>query len=356
MENFISVISNTDGSSFATEGDRLKALEEARALVSRLETPWERIYKHCWVEPVQTLSMKTAADLDIFGRLSDTPQSSTDLGQKVNADPAFLRRILRVLVKTNVITEVGVDTYVHTDYSKSLADPNGLVSGIHVLYDASIAHEARMPEYFKVHGYQEPKDHVHAPFKWIEGISDFEGDRWDYLKMQPERYHRFNTFLSAIRQNAKPWTELYPPNRILDGWDHKSPLLVDVGGGYGRDASNFANTLGTDAQSARIVLQDRAEVIDVVKEHEAFAKNVEPMAHHFFKPNPVQGARAYFLHSVLHDWPDAPAIEILKAVKSAMKPGYSRVLLMEQVLPERASEWPLSTTALDINMMCNFAA
>lgn len=46
------------------------------------------------------------------------------------------------------------------------------------------------------------------------------------------------------------------------------------------------------------------------------------------------GARAYYLHQVLHDWSDEPARKILEMIKPAMTPGYSRLLVHERVLLE----------------------
>ena len=39
------------------------------------------------------------------------------------------------------------------------------------------------------------------------------------------------------------------------------------------------------------------------------------------------------MHAVLHDWSDAVSVEILKQVAAVMKPGYSKVLINDIVLP-----------------------
>ena len=51
------------------------------------------------------------------------------------------------------------------------------------------------------------------------------------------------------------------------------------------------------------------------------------------------GARAYYMHSVLHDWPDEVAATILGRVKDAMRPGYSRLLINENVIPPEHAQW-----------------
>lgn len=46
-------------------------------------------------------------------------------------------------------------------------------------------------------------------------------------------------------------------------------------------------------------------------------------------------ARVYYLKSVLHDWPEAKAALILNNIKQAMKPGYSKLIIEEFILPDK---------------------
>lgn len=66
------------------------------------------------------------------------------------------------------------------------------------------------------------------------------------------------------------------------------------------------------------------------------------------------GARAYYMHSVLHDWADADCRRILSNLAQAMKPGYSKILINENVIPSTNAYW--ETTSLDIIMMADFAS
>lgn len=66
------------------------------------------------------------------------------------------------------------------------------------------------------------------------------------------------------------------------------------------------------------------------------------------------GARAYYMHSVLHDWTDEKCREILKNLVAVMKPGHSKVLINENVIPDTNAYW--ETTSLDIIMMADFAS
>lgn len=60
------------------------------------------------------------------------------------------------------------------------------------------------------------------------------------------------------------------------------------------------------------------------------------------------------MHSVLHDWPDDVCKSIISNIKAAMKPGYSKLLINENVVPSTGAYW--ETTALDTMMMTLFCS
>ena len=66
------------------------------------------------------------------------------------------------------------------------------------------------------------------------------------------------------------------------------------------------------------------------------------------------GARAYFLHSILHDWNDQDCHKILRNLADAMEPGYSKLLINENVIPDTGAHWQV--TSLDLIMMADFAS
>ena len=46
----------------------------------------------------------------------------------------------------------------------------------------------------------------------------------------------------------------------------------------------------------------------------------------------LSGPSAYFMHVVIHDWPDHKAREILSNITAAMERGHSKLLLYETVI------------------------
>lgn len=156
--------------------------------------------------------------------------------------------------------------------------------------------------------------------------------------------------MSAYRAGKPNWFDLgfYPvTERLCDQFDANisQVLLVDVGGGLGHDLLDLRAR--HPRLPGKLVLQDRAEVIAdaSIGAHGVF----EATAHDFFRPQPVHSARAYYLHSVLHDWSDDDCIRILEQLKPAMKDGYSTVLINEIIVPHQNPTWPV--TSMDILML-----
>jgi hypothetical protein len=70
--------------------------------------------------------------------------------------------------------------------------------------------------------------------------------------------------------------------------------------------------------------------------------------------NDSKGARAYYLRSIFHDWPDDACRNILRNLKPAMKVGYSKLVINDWILPEQGAG--LYPALLDINMLALFSS
>ena len=73
---------------------------------------------------------------------------------------------------------------------------------------------------------------------------------------------------------------------------------------------------------------------------------------HKFTDPYSKGAKAYYLHRIMHDWNDEKSLEILLSIKSAMVKGYSKLLIYDMVIPDRGAQ--ATSTGLDIIMMTLF--
>jgi O-methyltransferase domain len=83
----------------------------------------------------------------------------------------------------------------------------------------------------------------------------------------------------------------------------------------------------------------------------AVAARCEVIAGDFFRSVP-EGADAYILKNVIHDWNDDESVAILKNCRSAMHQA-SRLLLVERVMPDKMEAMPSHQrmAMLDMNML-----
>lgn len=203
---------------------------------------------------------------------------------------------------------------------------------------------AILPTYFKKNGYQNPSDATKCPFQLAKG-TDLHLFEW--LKTDEEAQAAFNATMAIPRIGKKDhWFDFYPvEEKFRQSAD--APLLVDIGGGMGHDIADFHTRFPN--LPGRLILEDLPHVIDDIK---SLDQSIERVSHDFFTPQPVKGSRAYYLRSVLHDWPDNKGKEILENIRSAMAED-SLLLLHEFSMPEINA--PLFVAQTDLLMMAGFA-
>lgn len=221
------------------------------------------------------------------------------------------------------IQQIKDDYYVPTPFSRALATKEcGATMGF--LVDLSGPALLKMPEFLKRTQYVNPTDVKNCPFQLAFNTKD---SYFEWLHSHAAEAATFNTTMSGYNAQRVNWFDFYPvKENILIDSSPDVPLLVDVGGGYGHDISRFAQRFPEAA--GRLVLQDLPMVVADAKAD----AGIQVSGHDFFTPQPVAGASAYYMHSVLHDWPDAEALRVLQRTREAMDPFKSRLLLNEMVI------------------------
>lgn len=169
----------------------------------------------------------------------------------------------------------------------------------------------------------------------------------------PEWAQHMSDFMeSHSRYNHRVWTELFPTETIAKDAKKDRVLVVDIGGGKGHDALKFAE-LHPDIPDGSLIVQDLPHVIKEAKPLEG-QKKVVPCEYNYLDPQPIKGARAYYIHVVIHNADDNRANAVLKNVVEAMEKGYSQLLIHESVIE---LEHPhANATSQDLIMMGQFSA
>jgi hypothetical protein len=272
-----------------------------------------------------------------------------ELAQKTGVDVVLLHRLMRHLTAMKVVSFSG-GNYRGTTLSNGLAAERYQKS-IDFCYDVARPSFNGFPEYFKRTDYKLPTSLTDGPFQAAHAT---ELPFFPWLVATPPHLDEFDAFMSAYRAEKADWHDpgFYPvADRLIQGFDPRinDTLLVDVGAGRGHDAHLFVKQY--PSHPGKIVIQDRDVVISEIPDREKLPFGCQ--VHDFFTPQPIKGARAYLLHSIIHDWSEEEGIKILESLKPALKPGYSRVLLNEIVLSEENPT--IAATSMDMMMLAHLA-
>jgi hypothetical protein len=166
---------------------------------------------------------------------------------------------------------------------------------------------------------------------------------FDSLAQQPEAVRVFNDAMTEM-------TRLIA-GAVVGAYDYADiRCLVDVGGGRGELLAAILRA----HPAMRGVLFDLPQALAGSDAHLAaagVADRCEALAGSFFDAVPA-GGDAYLLKSVLHDWDDERARQILERCRQAMD-GRGRLLVVERVLPERMTRSAADRllAASDLNML-----
>jgi hypothetical protein len=147
-------------------------------------------------------------------------------------------------------------------------------------------------------------------------------DFWEYRKRHREAGEIFDAAMRTL-------SGLSAPQEIAAYDFGRHRTIADIAGGTG---AMLAAILGAHP-NARGILFDQPHVVAAagpVLAGAGVADRITIEAGSFFEKVPP-GADAYILRRILHDWPDAEAIEILRRCHAAMKPE-ARLVVIDAVV------------------------
>ena len=267
-------------------------------------------------------SLHAVARLGVADELDETPRTGADLAGAVGADAEALSRVLSLLAGHGVF-EVRHGKFGHSPASRMLRRD----------HPQSMGDYARMfglPPFWAAFG--ELEHSVRTGQQVGDRVTP--GGLWAYLAQHPDANATFNATMAAKAQANIAG--------ILGAYDFTEfGSIGDIGGGRG----HLLRAVLDVAPAARGVLFDQPHVI---QEAAAMASpTLVLQAGDFFKDElPV--CDAYVLMEVIHDWSDAEATAILKAIRRAAAPN-ARLLLIEEMLS--ADPGPDWAKLLDIYML-----
>jgi hypothetical protein len=275
-------------------------------------------------------AIHVAAALGIADLIADEPKSAEQLAQATGVQAASLRRVMRTLAGFGVFAEEGADRFALTPIGEFLKA--GVLGSLRPAALFFGGEDAAQAEGLLLHCVKTGE----TAYEKLYGKSDALFERFQKDPVAAELFNATMTGFSTLHLTG-----------VLDAYDFSTiKKLVDVGGGHGR---NIAEILKRHPKM-RGVLFDMPHAFEGGKKTIAQAglsDRCEVVSGDFFKAVP-NGADAYLLSRVIHDWDDKTSIAILKIVRNAIAPD-GRLLLLETMLrPGQRSLYPLLS---DLNMM-----
>ncbi len=268
-----------------------------------------------------------AAKLGIADLLKDGPQSCVGLAASTGSDAPSLFRLMRALSSVGIFSQLDRDRFALSRLAESLqTEVHGslramviTIGEIHYQACGNLLHSVRTGS---------------PAFNNVFGASLF-----DYLQQNVDAADAFNQAMANVSSMLA--------YAVLMAYNFAGiSCIVDVGGGQG----NLLEKILQFNPDTRGTVFDTASTIERAKQQQgdnAWTRRCSYVAGDFFASVP-QGADAYILCGVIHDWDDSRAITILRNCRRAMA-DKARLLLVDMVMPDTDAR--SFSKLLDLNML-----
>ena len=268
-----------------------------------------------------------AAKLGIADLLRDGPQSCVALAASSGADAPSLFRLMRALSSVGIFAHLSGDRFalsrlaecLQTEVPGSLRAMVITIGEIHYQACGNLLHSVQSgsPAFNKVFG----------------------ANLFDYLQQNVDAADAFNQGMANVSSLLA--------YAVLMAYDFEEiSSIVDIGGGQGKLLEKILES----TPDITGTVFDTASTIERAKHsfgNDAGSRRCSYIAGNFFTSVP-QGADAYLLCGVIHDWDDRRAIAILRNCRQAMAEK-GRVLIVDMVVPE--TDAMSFSKLLDLNML-----
>jgi len=268
-----------------------------------------------------------AAKLGIADLLRDGPQSCVALATSTGSDAPSLFRLMRALSSVGVFAHLGRGRFalsrlaepLQTDVHGSLRAMVITIGEIHYQACGSLLHSVQTGS---------------PAFNSVFGTSLF-----DYLQQNVDAADTFNQGMANVSSMLA--------YAVLMAYDFAGiSSIVDVGGGQG----NLLEKILQFTPDITGTVFDTASTIERAKQglgNDTRSRCCSYVIGDFFSSVP-QGADAYLLCGVIHDWDDRRAIRILRNCRRAMA-RTGRLLIIDMVVPD--TDAMSFSKLLDLNML-----
>jgi hypothetical protein len=268
-----------------------------------------------------------AAKLGIADLLKDGPQSYVALAAATGSDAPSLFGVMRALASVGVFSQVGRDRFALSRLAESLRT------------DTPASLRAMVITIGEIH-YQACGNLLHSVQTGSPAfVNTFGASLFDYLRQNVDAADAFNQGMANVASMLA--------YAVLMAYDLAGiSSIVDVGGGQG----SLLEKILQFNPDMRGTVFDTASTIERATQqlgNNTWGRRCSYVPGDFFTSVP-QGADAYLLSGVIHDWDDSRAITILGNCRRVMTAN-GRLLLLDMVVPDNGVN--CFSKLLDLNML-----
>ena len=276
---------------------------------------------------MRTQAVYVAAKLGIADLLSTGSRTADELAQATHTHAPSLFRLLRALASLGVFAEDESSRFGLTPIAECLrSDVPGSQRALAIMSGE---------EHFKAWGELLYSIQTgNTSFDKLYGMPIF-----DFLSQNLEQAKVFDAAMVGVHgRETAAMTDAYDFSEI--------GVLADVGGGNGSLLSFVLKAY----PNLKGMLYDLPGVVERAKaglQAAGLADRCEVIGGSFFESIP-EGADAYLMRHIIHDWDDEKSLTILRNVHRAMRPD-ARLLVVEGVIPPGND--PSFSKLLDLTML-----
>ncbi len=260
---------------------------------------------------------------DLFSSVDGAALPVDELARRTSTDPAVLGMVLRLLSAHGIFAEPNDNEFALAPRGQALRSDHPLSArgmirhhgfNYHLVDRLDLALRTGEAVFTEVHG---------KPL-------------FDLLQADEERAQVFDDAMGDLSR--------LETDAVLANYDFRPyQRIVDVGGGNG---TLLASVVSSHPVATGVVfdLPRLAPAAEQVLAKSLVGDRIAFVGGDFFESTPPEGD-LLVLKSILHDWPDAQVVQILRACRRALRPG-GRIVLFERMLtrdpsPSRTKNWDL---------------
>lgn len=273
-------------------------------------------------------SISAAAQLRLADLICVQPRRPEEVADITGTNPGAVYRLLRALASVGVFTELDDGRFAGTPKAELIrSDIPGSLHAIAVMMGSELQWPSLGDLTHTIRTGQPAFEHV------------FGTSVWEYLAGHQEARQLFHQAMTSVSETDA--------SAILDAYDFtQAGQVVDIGGGQGTLLAAILRRY----PALHGVLYDQPEVMDEARAlfmRQGVADRATAAAGDMLTHIPP-GAGTYLMKTVLHDWDDDRARQLLASCRKAMD-RKSRLLVISRLV--QPGNGPDSAKFQDLNML-----